>query len=106
MECKALRDSAEALSQYDIAFFAASVDDLQTNTRFAEELELNYPILSDPEKTTAAEYGVLNDSGTFAQRWTFYIDKTGRIIEIDKEVKPASAGEDLVATLQRLGLGR
>ena len=35
----------------------------------------------------------------FAQRWTFYIDPNGKITAIDKEVKPATAGEAVVAKL-------
>ena len=79
------------------------MDDPDTNRKFAESLELNYPILSDPTKAVAKAYGVLNDSGTYAQRWTFYIDKDGKIARIDKSVKPASSGADLVENLKDLG---
>lgn len=37
-------------------------------------------------------------------RWTFYIGKDGKILSIDKAVKPATAGKDLAATLERLGV--
>lgn len=106
MECKSLRDSGEELKAFDVAYFAASVDDAETNKKFAESLDLNYPILSDPEKSVSKAYGVLNDSGSYAQRWTFYIDKDGKIAKIDREVKPASSGADLVANLKELKLGR
>ncbi len=39
-------------------YFAASVDDVETNRKFAENVEADYPILSDPEKKAAAAYGV------------------------------------------------
>ena len=35
-------------------------------------------------------------------RWTFYIDKDGRIAAIDKAVKPATSAEDMVAKLAEL----
>ncbi len=38
------------LRTFDVAYFAASVDDAETNKKFAESLELDYPILSDPDK--------------------------------------------------------
>ena len=79
------------------------MDDADTNRKFAESLDANYPILSDPEKDVAKAFGVLNDSGTYAQRWTFYIDRDGKIARIDKSVKPASSGEDLVQNLKSLG---
>lgn len=103
MECKSLRDSGQEIQDYDVAFFAASVDDSETNEKFAESLDLNYPILSDPDKKTAESFGVLHESGNFALRWTFYISKEGKIVKIDKEVKPASSGVDVVANLKELG---
>ena len=39
-----------------------------------------------------------------AKRWTFYIDKAGRIALIDKDVKVATAGADIAARLQELGV--
>ncbi len=87
-----------------MAYFAASVDDAETNKRFAESLEADYPILSDPEKKTAAAYGVLMPERGFANRWTFYIGKDGNILFVDREVKPATAGQDIAAKLGELGV--
>jgi thioredoxin-dependent peroxiredoxin len=85
----------------DVALFAASVDDAATNRKFAESIEADYPILSDPEKKVAEAYGVLGPFGV-ARRWTFYIGPDGRILHIDKEVKTATAGDDVVARLDAL----
>lgn len=82
-----------------------SVDNLDDNTRFAKEHEADYPILSDVTKEIANKYGVLAPSG-FARRWTFYIDPTGKILHIDKEVKPASSGTDMVARLGELKIAK
>ena len=67
------------------------MDDAETNKKFAESLEADYPILSDPEKKTAAAYGVLGASG-FAARTTFYIGPDGKIIEIDRKISVKTAG--------------
>jgi peroxiredoxin Q/BCP len=85
-----------------VAYFAASVDDAETNKKFAESLDLDYPILSDPEKGTAEAYGVLN--GNYAARHTFYIGVDGKILYIDRRVKPSSAGKDIAARLAELGV--
>ena len=100
-ECKAFRAQGQALKDMDVAYFTASTDDAPTNTTFAESLELDYPILSDPDKSTAKAYGVLRPTGV-ANRWTFYIDKDGRIAAIDKAVKPATSAEDMLARLAEL----
>jgi len=85
----------------DVRYFAASVDWLDANRRFAESLGLTYPILSDPTKEVARAYGVLAPSG-YASRWTFYIGPDGRILEIDKKVSPGSHGADVVKRLTEL----
>jgi peroxiredoxin Q/BCP len=102
-ECKSFRANSKALKELNVAYFTASVDTPELNKKFAESLDLDYPILSDPEKTVATAYGVLSSRG-FASRWTFYIDKDGIIKEIDKNVKPDKAGEDLAAKVKELGL--
>lgn len=71
------------------------------NRRFAESLDLAYPILSDTTKEVARAYGVLAPSG-YASRWTFYIGADGRILDIDKKVSAASHGRDVVAKMTEL----
>ena len=83
----------------------ASVDKPEDNKGFAEKNEATFPILSDPDKTMTAAYGVLSDRG-FARRWTYYIDQNGIIQKIDREVNPRTAGEGLVANLEVLGVPR
>ena len=78
-----------------------SVDDAETNKRFATEHDADYPILSDPEKPVANAYGVLGTTG-LARRWTFYIGPDGRILFIDKAVRAANAGEDMAVKLGEL----
>ena len=78
-----------------------SVDDAETNTRFAKEHEADFPIMADPEKTVANAYGVLGTTG-LARRWTFYIGGDGKILYIEKKVAPATAGDDLATKLAEL----
>jgi alkyl hydroperoxide reductase subunit AhpC len=74
---------------YDVAYFMASVDSVEDNTKFAkatsvtlqgrgggpatvvEKKEADFPMLADPTKEVATKYGVLmpNPPG-FANRWT------------------------------------
>jgi peroxiredoxin Q/BCP len=80
-----------------------SVDSLEDNTKFAQMHEADFPILANPDKTVGEAYGVLGRMG-FANRWTFYIGPDGKILDIDKAVKPATSGEDMVAKLTALGV--
>jgi peroxiredoxin Q/BCP len=88
-----------------VAYFAASVDDAATNRKFAESLDADYPILSDPGRTVAAAYGVLSAAG-LPSRWTFYIGADGRILDIDTRVSARTAGEDVARRLGELGVRR
>jgi peroxiredoxin Q/BCP len=81
-----------------------SVDDAETNKKFAAEHEADFPILSDPEKGVAKAYGVLGPSG-LANRWTFYIGRDGKILYIEKTggaTQTANAGDTLVKKLEEL----
>jgi peroxiredoxin Q/BCP len=113
IECKSLAENGDKIKRYNVAYFMASVDPLEENIKFAkattvklgdrivEKKEADFPMLSDPNKDTAKAYGVLNERGT-ASRWTFYIDRNGRIAYIDKMVRPDTSAEDMVARLGEL----
>jgi len=105
LECKSFADYGDAIRQIkNVSYFMISVDPLDVNKRFAETHGGGkFPILSDATKQVAKAYGVLSVSGV-ARRWTFYIGPDGRILEIDKAVKPATSAQDVVARLKALGL--
>ena len=92
------------MSQFDMAYFMVSVDDAETNKEFAESLEADFPLLSNPDKDVAIAYGVVNDERPVPFRWTYIIDPNGTILRIDKDVNPSTAGADLVAHLTDLGV--
>ncbi|MGE0447861.1 MAG: peroxiredoxin [Vicinamibacterales bacterium] len=124
IECKSLADNGARIRQYDVTYFMASIDNIDDQTAFAkatsvalqgrngqptgtvvEKKEADFPMLADPTKQTAQAYGVLNQAGV-ANRWTFYIDKTGRITHIDTAVRPATSAEDMLAKLDELKVAR
>jgi len=85
-----------------------SVDDAETNKKFADQEQADFPMLSDPAKTVAQAYGVLGPAPTDparrqnARRWTFYIGPDGKILYIEKAVSTNTAGEDLAKKLEEL----
>ena len=107
-ECKSIAASSAILKTYDVAYFMASVDDVETNTRFAKEQVADYPILADASKAVAKAYGVIRldrpAEQQVAARWTFYIGPDGRISAIDKTPTTATAGEVMVKRLTELGV--
>ncbi len=85
------------MKKFQVAYFAASCDTDETNTRFAESLKLNYAILSDPARKTAKAYGN-------PRRTTFIIGIDGKILHIDNKVSVTSHGADIAAKLEELGI--
>lgn len=104
-ECKAMREQGDAIKQFDVAYFTASCDDVKKNMDFAASLDLDYPILSDPDKSVAKAFGCLSPRGV-SSRWTYYIGKDGKILHIDKSVKTTSHGTDIAAKLDALGVAK
>ena len=119
IECKSLAENGDKIKQYDVAYFMASTDNIEDNTKFAkatsvtlqgrggastvvEKKEADFPMLSDPTMATARAYGVVTGERTTALRWTFYIDKSGKIAAIDTAVRPATSAEDMIAKLSEL----
>ena len=106
IECKSLSEHGDQIEKYDVTYFMASVDSIEGekgNKAFAEAHNAHFPLLDDPTKATATAYGVLTARG-FANRWTFYIGKDGRITYIDKDVNAhlATSAEDMAAKLGEL----
>ena len=83
-----------------------SVDTLEQNKAFALKEQADFPMLADPDKKVASAYQVIAPDAPperqFARRYTYYIDPTGKIALIDKAVKPASSGQDIVTHLTEL----
>ena len=53
------------------------MDAAPSNKRFAEDLGLTFPLLSDFRKTVSTQYGILNEERSIAMRTTYVLDKDG-----------------------------
>jgi thioredoxin-dependent peroxiredoxin len=109
IECRSLAANGDKIRRYDVAYFMASTDPVdgeKGNKAFAESEKADFPVLGDPTKEAAAAYGVLHPERGFAQRWTFYIGKDGRVAAIDKAVNPTTSAEDMMARLDELEVAK
>ena len=85
-----------------MAYFGASCDTPEYNKEFADDLMLDFPLLSDPDRKVALEYGLVVGDKKTPSRWTVYVDKEGKIAFIDKEVKAAAHADAIVKKLEEL----
>ncbi|MEI7459936.1 MAG: redoxin domain-containing protein [Pirellula sp.] len=105
-ECNSMRESGAQLREYQVAYFTASTDPVEKNADFAKSLNLDYPILCDPEGKNAKMFGVLKPDGKAANRVTIIIGKDGKILAIDDMVKTETHGKDLSEQLAKLGVAK
>ena len=105
-ECKSIKDSGAKLKEYQVAYFTASTDPVEKNAEFAKSLELDYPILCDPDGKNAKLFGVLKPDGKAANRVTFIIGKDGKILAVDDMVKTETHGLELSEQLAKLGVAK
>ncbi|MBS2021732.1 MAG: peroxiredoxin [Deltaproteobacteria bacterium] len=96
-EMKGYQATQPKFVEGDAQILGVSVDDLETQKKFAESLGLQFPLMSDPEGTAAKAYGVYGMMGLkLAARTTFVIDGTGHVVQIIEgkdAIDPASALE-------------
>ena len=106
IECKSLKEQGAMLKKFDVAYFTASTDPVEKNADFAKSLDLDYPILCDPNGKHAALFGVLKSTGNAAERVSFIIGKDGTILAVDKENNTKDHGQDLADQLEKLGVAK
>jgi peroxiredoxin Q/BCP len=83
-EMKAYQASLDKFTSTDTVVYGVSTDDLETNKKFAESLNLQFALLSDPSGELAKKYEVFNAERNIASRKTFVIDKTGKVVHTEE----------------------
>ena len=81
-EMSGYQASIDKFSGADTVVFGVSLDDLETNKKFAESLNLQFALLSDVGGAAAKAYGTLNEERGVANRTTYVIDKQGVVQDI------------------------
>jgi peroxiredoxin Q/BCP len=83
------RDAQEQLKDKDVEVIGVSGDTVESHKKFKEEHDLNFTLLADPEGKIAKAFGVPAREmagGLIASRWTFVIDREGKIAHKDEKV--------------------
>lgn len=73
------------------------MNDEEAHQKFSEQNKLNFPLLVDSQRNLALLYGAAKKPNVERlKRITIVIDKSGKIVKIDKEVNPSTHGSDLI----------
>lgn len=61
-----------------------SMDSSPANRRFAEDIGVTFPLLSDWKRNVVKDYGLLDENTGYSARATFVVDKDGIIKSIEE----------------------
>ena len=60
------------------------MDSFASNKRFAEDIGVKFPLLSDWKREVVRAYGVYDERSGYGMRATFVVDKEGRIRYVEE----------------------
>lgn len=84
-EMQAYQLGLDKFTGADTQVFGVSTDNTPSQRKFAEELKVTFPMLSDfTTRQASKDYGVLMADRGIANRTTFVIDKEGKIQHIEE----------------------
>jgi peroxiredoxin Q/BCP len=100
-EACAFRDGYAKYDKAGIVLLGCSVDPLDKHQAFIKKYNLPFPLLLDPDKKIAKEYGVANGIPLLGLdgRITYVIDEDGRILKVFTDVDPATHATQVLNAL-------
>ena len=99
------RDNIFAFRKLNAQILGVSLDDVESHKKFSENHGLPFPLLADPDGTTADAYGVKTKmmGWTVAKRQTFIVDPRGNVARHYEKVDPDTHAAEVLADLEALG---
>ena len=103
-----LRDGEARLQQEGIAVIGVSEDDVSSHEQFADEYDLPFPLVADPDHDVLNAYGVYGErtmyGNTFmgTKRTTYLIDPSGTVRHVFKRPKTGDHTTEILGTFEAL----
>ncbi len=101
-EACGFKDNYKPYQDKGAVVIGVSVDSVELHSKFSEKYNLPFSILSDSSKVVARAYGVLGIGGFLARRFTFIINKEGKITHIFPKVDVKQHNEEVLKALEEL----
>lgn len=102
------RDNLARLEKTGAVVLGISPDSLASHEKFIGKHDLNFLLLSDPEKTVLESYGVWKEKSLYGRKYmgvertTFIIGKEGKIAHIFPKVKIKGHVDEVLEILKTL----
>lgn len=100
------RDSMNQFEKLNIKVVGISKDSIESHKKFIEQNELNFTLLSDPEKQAIEKYFVWKEKVNLGKKYfgvvrsTFLIDENGKLIYVKYKTSPAIDVENVLKILK------
>jgi peroxiredoxin Q/BCP len=102
IEARQFEDHRETFADAGVGVYGVSTDDVASHRAFADEYDLGFDLLADPDASVAAAFDVPVADGA-AARTTFVI-VAGRVVGVYEGVHPDGHARDVLRDLAELGL--
>ena len=98
-EACTFRDSYAKIKKAGIVLLGCSVDTADAHRAFIKKYGLPFPLLLDPDKKIATEYGVANGIAKYGLdgRVTYVIGGDGQILKVYPKVDPALNASEIIS---------
>lgn len=114
------RDDMKTLTEMGVEVVGVSGDSVRNHQLFKKAHDLNFPLLADVDGEVAAKFGVPHTKGeksvkaqidgkeetlvrnVTTQRWTFVVDKAGKIAQKNTTVKAAEDSKAIIELVKSL----
>ncbi|HBU27511.1 TPA: thioredoxin-dependent thiol peroxidase [Candidatus Uhrbacteria bacterium] len=106
VEAICFRDALNDFKKAGVQVLGVSADSVASHKKFATAHQLNFPLLSDPNKTAIRAYGVEAEKSMFGKKYmgilrdSFLINPTGQIVKHYQKVNPAKHAQEVLADMK------
>ena len=94
---------ADSYEEAGVSVYGVSTDDVASHREFADEHDVTFDLLADPDGELCNAFGVERDHAGRAERTTFVI-KDGEIVRTYEGVTPTGHARDLLIELDDDGI--
>ena len=100
-----MRDARDDLAELGAEVVGISQDEAASHEKFKAKYNLNFTLLSDPDKSAIEAYGawgkkMFGKEGIL--RKTFIIDPEGQVVKVFGRVTPLGHGEQVIESVKQL----
>ncbi len=103
-EACAFRDAWQKYQLAELRIIGVSTDSEERHRKFAEEHELPFPLVSDPEHIWSNAFGVGRFLGALDERVSFLIDGSGHVKKVYEDVDPGVHADQVLNDAKTLGV--